>query len=162
MRAGGGLAQRAATLLKRWDAELVTFDGSGRYVSVDSSQSVVGIAASIPYTAGSTNMNAAVQVLEARHYDRIVILSDMQNWVTGQTADFDLRKYEKIARVQPWVYFFDLTASGTVRVPPDRVRLISGWSDADFKLFDRLETDPQAPINQVQNMRFAPSAEANL
>src|SRR4051812_35634806 len=38
----------AAALIKRWDADLVTFDGSARYVPVDSSQSVLGIAESIP------------------------------------------------------------------------------------------------------------------
>jgi 60 kDa SS-A/Ro ribonucleoprotein len=150
----------AAALIKRWNADLVTFDGSARYVPVDSSQSVLGIAESIPYTGGSTNLNCAFRALKERAYARIVILSDMQNWVADQTADADLRQYESAALAHPWVYSFDLTGSGTLQVRPDRVRLVSGCSDAVFKLFDRLETDPNALISQVENVQFPKATDS--
>jgi hypothetical protein len=57
------------------------------------------------------------------------------------------------------VYSFDLTGAGTTQVRPDRVRLVSGWSDATFKLFNRLEQDPKALVQQVEAVQFVGTAE---
>lgn len=138
-----------AILAKATKADVVTFDDRARYVQLNLRDSVMSITRAIPYTAGGTNLNAAFAELEAK-YDRIIVLSDMQNWVAGRTGQQDFASYCQRFKANPKVYSWDLKNSGTLQFPEQNVFCLAGWSDKVFDLISSLEQDRSVLVNEVE------------
>jgi 60 kDa SS-A/Ro ribonucleoprotein len=142
----------AAILAKAWNADIVTFDGSARYVQWDLSLPVLAISKAIGFNGGDTRFDSALELIARgkAKYARIVVLSDQQNWVSGYTA---MQAYEKFCRAtgsKPSVYSWDLAHQGTIQFPEDKVYCVAGWSDKVFGLFKALEQDRQALVNRIE------------
>lgn len=142
-----------AVIAKAWDADVISFDGSARYVNYNRKDSTMTLARGFRYSGGSTNMPAAVQMMN-RKYDRILILSDMQTWVGGNTNSI-LSGYERLYGAKPFVYSFNLQEQGgTTAFPEARVACIAGFSDKVFKLMGSMERDPQTLVNTIEAVEF--------
>lgn len=146
-------------LVKSNDCDLMLFDGSARYVNVNTMDSLSTIQRGIfdQCTGGSTNFHAPFE--EARKaYDRIIILSDMQGWVdsgwgmTKPQATFE--KYKKKFDCTPFVYSFDLRGYGSLQLPEDKVFCLAGFSEKIFDIMKLLETDRNALVKKIEAVTF--------
>ena len=152
----GGLF--TAILAKAWNADVITFGDSARYVQLNLNDSVFTIAANISFTGGGTNLDSAFQLIasasgrvrrQLQKYARIVVLSDQQNWVSGQTGQQSFEAYCRKAGCKPVLYSWDLAHQGSIQFPEDKVYCIAGWSDRVFDLFKLLEQDRNALIAKI-------------
>lgn len=122
-------------------AEFVMFDDRGRYIPVNTDQSVVKLKNDIDtaFTGGGTNHAAAVTALRSK-YDFIVWLSDEQGWANGRSitnsAAAALAVYNQRFNASPTVFSFNLNSQdGTMQFPESQVVALAGWS---FKTLDLL------------------------
>ena len=144
----------AATLVKATGADLMLFSDDARYISLNRRDTTLTAANSIPFISGGTNFNAIFQ--RANHaYDRIVILSDMQGWVGGGAPVAAFAAYQKKYDVAPRVYSFDLKGYGTLQFPQERVYCLAGWSDRVFEVMQKLDSDPEAMVSEVEAISLA-------
>jgi 60 kDa SS-A/Ro ribonucleoprotein len=142
----------AAVCAKAWSADVIKFSDSAAYVNYNAKDSTMSLARSFKFSSGGTNMPAAVQAMN-RKYDRILILSDMQTWIGGNT-NTTLHAYQRKFGIKPWVYSFDLAGAGTMAFPEDRVAAIAGFSDKIFKVMSLLEQDKNAMVNTIEEVTF--------
>jgi 60 kDa SS-A/Ro ribonucleoprotein len=142
----------AAVCAKAWNADVIKFSDSATYVNYNAKDSTMSLARSFKYSSGGTNMPAAVQAMNKK-YDRILILSDMQTWIGGNTNSV-LQAYTRKYGIKPWVYSFDLAGQGTMAFPEDRVAAIAGFSDKIFKVMSLLEQDKNAMVNTIEQVTF--------
>jgi len=140
----------AAVICKAWDADLIMFESTSRYVNYNKKDSTMSLSRALKFNGGGTNMPSAVQLMN-RKYDRILILSDMQTWIGGNTNSV-LSAYQRKFGVKPWVYSFDLNGQGTMAFPEDRVAAIAGFSDKIFKVMSLLEQDKDAMVHTIENV----------
>ena len=152
-----------AILAKAWNADIVVFDTSAKYVNLNLDDSVFTIAKNIPFTGGGTDLECAFRLLHHlreisvdvpkaafRRYARLVVLSDQQNWVSGRTGMQSFEAYCRKAGRRPTVYSWDLNHQGSIQFPEDKVYCIAGWSDKVFDLFKALEQDRAALVSRIE------------
>ncbi len=146
----------AAVLLKSNDSDLVLFSDGAKYKTVNPQDSTLTIAKGISYASGGTNMNAVFELIvdKKKKYDRIIILSDMQNWVEGQTPVYNWNEYKKEMGINPNIYSFDLNGYGTLQFPEDKVFCIAGWSEKIFSVMSVLEKDRNALIGEIEKIEL--------
>lgn len=146
----------AAVLLKSNDADLVLFSDGAKYKTVNPQDSTLTIARGISYASGGTNMNAVFELIvdKKKKYDRIIILSDMQNWVEGQTPVYNWDEYKKTMGIDPNIYSFDLNGYGTLQFPEDKVFCVAGWSEKVFDVMKVLEEDKNALIKKIDSIEL--------
>jgi 60 kDa SS-A/Ro ribonucleoprotein len=143
----------AATLVKSNNCDLITFDTHGRYINYNPLDSTITIRKSIPFSGGGTNFDAIF--LTAREkYDRIIILSDMQSWVTGKVPRVTYNAYKAKYDTNPLIYSFDLQGYGSLQFPENRVYTLAGFSEKIFDIMALLEQDVNALINKIKNFDF--------
>lgn len=143
----------AATLVKAIDADFMTFDGDARYITLNSADSTLSIAKSIPFPGGSTNFHAIFDKAN-KAYDRIIILSDMQGWVGHNAPTASHANYCKRLGADPHVYSFDLVGLGTMQLPQRKVYCLAGFSDKVFDIMTQLETNKSALIDAIKAVDF--------
>jgi hypothetical protein len=139
----------SATLVKALRADFMTFDGSARYVTLNTDDSTLTVAKSIPFPGGSTNFHAIFQTARSA-YDRIIILSDMQGWVGHNTPTAEFDAYRKRTGANPHVYSFDLCGLGTMQLPAPRIYAMAGFSDKVFSIMEQLETNRDALVEEIE------------
>ena len=144
----------AAALYKTNDADMVAFSGDAHWVRANPSDSIFTIANGLKsMVGGSTNLNLAIRLLN-RRYDRIIILSDEQNWDENKTAAGDVNVYKKTYSATPIVYSFDIAGYGTLQIPEKDVYCLAGWSDKVFDIMKFLESDKEALINEIEKVEL--------
>lgn len=144
----------AAVLVKAWDADLVQFDTTARYVeNLNTKDSTMTLAKKLQYSGGGTDMPCAIRALRKK-YDRVVILSDMQTWVNNASPVGDFNAYKKRFDAKPRVYSFDLQNYGTMAFPQEDVYALAGFSEKVFDLFKHLEQDRNAMVNKIEAYQF--------
>jgi hypothetical protein len=147
-----------AILVKANNADLITFDGSARYVNVDPSSSTLSLANALRFEGNDTNMQSFFPIIPAnRKYNRVILLSDMQGWsgdYSRRTPQGTLNDYKKRSGANPYFYSFDLKNYGSLQFPENGVFCLAGFSDKIFSIMSLLEKDRNALINEVKKIEF--------
>lgn len=144
----------AAVLLKANDADLMRFDDSASYKSVNTADSTLSIARAISASDGGTDLNSVFRqaAIAKRPYDRIIVLSDMQSWISYRTPGKVLEQYQIATGSKPHIFSFDLAGHGTLQFPESRVYCLAGFSEKAFDVMKLLEADRQALINEIEKI----------
>lgn len=153
----GGLF--SAILIKSNDCDFMSFSDDAHYHNINSDDSTLTIAKGMKFASGGTNFHAIFEKAK-KAYDRIVILSDMQGWMTGglgqeggaPTSTF--ATYKKKYDVDPIVYSFDLQGYGTLQFPERNVYCLTGFSEKVFDTMKMLETDKNALIEEIERIEL--------
>lgn len=141
----------AAVLYKaNQDADLMLFSDAARYHSPSARANVLDLAADIAKraVASGTNFHAIFQAAN-RPYDRVIILSDMQAWMGGNTPEKAFKEYKTRHKADPYIHSFDLCGHGTSQFPQNKVCMVAGWSDKVFNVMPLVEKDRKALINEI-------------
>lgn len=141
----------AAVLVKANGADLMVFSDAARYFTLNETDSTLTAAKSIPFISGGTNFNAIFEHAN-RAYDRVIILSDMQAWVGDGAPVKAFADYRKRYSTAPRIFSFDLKGNGTLQFPQEQVYALAGWSDHVFDILQKLDADPAALINAVEEV----------
>ena len=158
-----------AVLAKSNNADILMFDTKAKYLNVNLSDSVGTITEKIQaaFNGGGTNFKLIFDHANKK-YDRIIILSDMQAWVStpycgGWGIDYGVStntpnqiygEYCAKFKAQPKVYCFDLKGYGSAQFPQEHVYSLSGFSEKVMDIMKVLENDPQAFINQIKAIKL--------
>lgn len=135
------------------DADYMQFANDARYRNLDTvGLGLFALAENIERTcqSGGTNFNSIFQTAKPG-YDRIIILSDMQGWMEGNTQRA-FADYAKRSKKVPFLYSFNLSAQGTSMFPEKQVCLLSGFSDKIFDVMSRVEQDPKVLVDEVEKV----------
>lgn len=143
----------SAVLLKANDCDFMTFDGSARYVNVNTNDSVLTIADSIKCTGGSTDFNSIFRTANKK-YDRIIILSDMQGWVEGGAHRQTFQDYKNNYKANPYIYSFDLHGYGSTQFIGSKVFALAGFSEKVFDSMKLMEQDKEALYNEIMKIEL--------
>lgn len=144
---------------KAINADIMEFGDNARYINYrldDVSMKFAGEFAKNNRVGHGTYFNAIFE-LAARHqkkYDRILIFSDMQGWVGGNSANSTFSQYKRMFNVNPFLYSFDLAGYGTMQFPEDKVFAIAGFSDKIIDIASKLEADKKALINEIKKVEI--------
>ncbi len=147
----------AAIMIKACNADFMNFSDDAHYFNVNPMDSTITIANSIHFQSGGTNFHSIFQTAN-KHYDRIIILSDMQGWVLSHeneslpTAEYN--EYKRVTGANPKIYSFDLAGYGSMQFPQRNIYCIAGFSEKVFDLMKALEEDKDAMINQIKTIGF--------
>lgn len=137
----------AGIVTKSADADVVCFHTTADYLKIDGTMSVMAIVDKIlRHGSGGTYAEKAIEALN-KHYDRIVLLSDMQTY--GNSVQSELDSYErKFGKTK----FYSVNMGGYEVSPFSEYRkdvvLLGGWSE---KIVDY--------IKEYENPRVLPAIE---
>jgi len=154
----------SAVLLKvNEDADFIAFADEAKYFTIDTSDSVITLADKVAEKSqecgGGTNFHSIFETIK-KNYDRIIILSDMQGWMTDSTwmhpgaPTKTFAKYKTNYKADPYVYSFNLNDYGTIMFPEKNVFAIAGWSEKIFDVMKILETDKNALIAEIEKVQL--------
>lgn len=143
----------SAVLVKKNNADFMTFSDNAQYTNVNPMDSTITIADSIRFADGGTNFPAIFKVAN-RKYDRVIILSDMQGWIGRDTPVGEFNEWKKRTGANPFVYSFDLKNYGSMMFPESNVFCLAGYSDKTFDLISMLEKDKKAFVNEIKKVVF--------
>lgn len=149
----------SAVLYKALDADLICFAESGKYVTLNPVDSTLTLAEKIKkQISGGTNFNAIFDTAKEK-YDRIIILSDMQAWMSRGYGGESLPRssfeaYKRRTGANPLIYSFDLQGYGTLQFPEQNVFALAGFSEKVFDIMKLLETDKKALINEIEKIEL--------
>jgi uncharacterized protein with von Willebrand factor type A (vWA) domain len=148
----------AAALYKSNDSDIFLFDDNVYQMNFVTIGSVYNTYSALIQAAtknmGGTNLNRAISALN-KPYSRIIILSDMQNWIEGRVPTRELLAYKsKYNCSNVKVYSFDLNGYGTLQFPEKNVYALAGYSDKVFDLMRLLESDRNAMINEIKKVNI--------
>lgn len=146
-----------AVLYKATDSVLLTFDDRARFVTLNPNDSLLTLMKNIRFTGGGTNFNSIFDS-STQKFDRIIILSDMQAWMTSGWASSNPRQsfayYKQRTGAEPLVYSFDLNNYGSMQFPEKNVYCLAGFSDKIFDIMSVLEEDRNALIHKIESVKF--------
>jgi 60 kDa SS-A/Ro ribonucleoprotein len=146
-----------SVLYKATDSMLLTFDDRARYISLNPRDSLLSLMQRLPFTGGGTNFNAIFDS-STEKFDRVIILSDMQAWITDGWGSSNPKQafanYKQRTGADPIIYSFDLNAYGSMQFPERNVYCLSGFSDKIFDIMKVLEEDRNALINKIESIEF--------
>lgn len=145
----------AAMLYKTNNADYMTFSDDAEYRSLNDSDSVLTIAEEIERSIQSsgTNFHAIFESVN-KAYDRIIILSDMQGWVGGDSARKELKEYKLKYKCEPKIFSFDLDSYGTLQFPEKNVFCLAGLSEKVFDVMSLLEKDKDALVEDIRKIEL--------
>jgi hypothetical protein len=135
------------------NADLISFDTSYRTHAYRRGVTVLATLEGIQWRGGGTDFH---QIFDyALHsdvaYDRIIILSDMQSWVSYHTPAALYHQYCGRVGKPVRIFTFDLVNYGSLQFPEPDVYALAGFNaDAVFKIMQLLEEDPRAIVNRVK------------
>lgn len=142
-----------AALYKKNGAHVMLFDTKAKMVNPDARGTVLGLAQGIQEIAqrefgGGTDFDLIFK--HNNPYDRIIILSDMQSWVSGSPPLFNA--YCQRTGCNPKVHTFDLTGYGTMQFPQKNVFIYTGFSDKVLDTMAFVEQDQDALLNEIKKI----------
>lgn len=138
----------SSVLVKATYADFMTFDGTARYQTLNPADSTLTVAKSIRFNGGDTQFKTIFRTAN-KAYDRVIILSDMQNNSIG-TGNDTLGEYRNRMGCNPFVYSFDLAGNGSMQFPQSKVCFLAGFSDKVFDIMAMLEKDKNALVNTIK------------
>jgi hypothetical protein len=144
----------AAVLAKSSDADIMQFGTSVSWTKYNPADSTLTIANGMRANHGGTEFHLIFDKATAK-YDRIIILSDMQAWVTGRyysnVPTEALKNYRARTGANPNIWSFDLQGYGTLQFPENKVYTLAGFSEKVFDIIPMIEEgDKQALINRIE------------
>lgn len=146
-----------AVLYKKLDSMLLTFDNDARYITLNPNDSLLSLMQRIPFTGGGTNFNSIFDRSTAK-FDRVIILSDMQAWMTSGYGSSNPKQafanYKARTGAEPIIYSFDLNNYGSMQFPERNVYCLAGFSDKIFDIMSVLEEDRDALIHRIEAVKF--------
>lgn len=145
----------ASVLAKSNDADVMLFSDSAKYVSLNKRDSTLTIAKWLESQAQSagTNFHAVFQNATS-HYDRIIILSDMQGWVGQHTPVKAFQRYKEEYGADPKVFSFDLQGYGTLQFPERQVYCLAGFSDKTMDTLQMLDSGVSDLLKEIQEIEL--------
>jgi 60 kDa SS-A/Ro ribonucleoprotein len=152
-----------AILIKNNDVDFMGFSNDAYYMNLNNDDSVLTLCNTIKSKAksGGTNFHSIFQTAN-KAYDRIIILSDMQGWMTptdnfycsgGQPAP-TFNKYKTKYEANPKIYSFDLNGYGTLQFPEKNVYCFAGFSEKIFDIMNMFEKDSNALIKEIERIEL--------
>lgn len=153
-----------AVLAKANNADFMIFGDNALYVNynpMDSTLSIVnymmshnhGWYGSFGYVGHGTNFHAIFQTAN-KAYDRIVIFSDMQGWVSGNTPSSSFNEYKSAMNANPYIYSVDLNSYGDMQFPESNCFALAGFSEKIFDLMKALEQDPNVLLEKIEAVKI--------
>lgn len=144
----------ASVLVKANNADFMVFATSAKYVNVNTTDSTITIADSMRSVnvGGSTNFDMIWLNIQDNKYDRIIILSDEQGWVSGRSSAALFELYKKRLAIKTKLYSFDLQGYGSMQFPEKDVYCIAGFSEKTLEIMGHLEQDKNALINEIKKV----------
>ncbi len=143
----------SAVLIKSNNADFMVFSDNAQYRNVNPMDSTITISNSIRFASGGTNFLSIFQTANKK-YDRVVILSDMQGWMGGNTPVASFNAYKTKTGANPFIYSFDLNNYGSMQFPETNVFCLAGFSDKVFDIMSLMEQDKSALINTIKKVAF--------
>lgn len=146
----------AAVLFKSQpSADVLVFNTEAKMLRLHPNDSLTSLTKAVEKaaTGGGTDFRVIFQGAR-KAYDRIVILSDMQAWVGGQTPAAELAAYRRKFTADPRIFSFDLNGHGTLQFPEHKVFALAGFSDAVLATMKNLETDPSALVSEIERIQL--------
>lgn len=142
----------AAVLYKANEADMISFSNNARWQLPNPNDSIMTIAGNIENLNGGTNMSSIFRHIGNKYYDRIVILSDNENWVGFKAANAEYNAYCRRIGKTPHLYSWDLTGYSTNQFPESKLYILSGFSDKVFDVMKNLEEDKMALVNAINSV----------
>jgi hypothetical protein len=159
-----------AILAKASDADFMIFGCDAAYIDYDptcgtlklasdfmlhNNEYLSGDRADLKQVGHGTDIHSIFKTAN-KVYDRIVIFSDMQTWIKGDTScQTSLNKYkQRTGASNVKVYTVDLTGYGELAFPEQNVYCLAGWSEKIFDIMKLLEQDRNALIKVIENVRL--------
>lgn len=149
----------AAVLYRRNNADLMLFSNDAKYANVPPDGGVLGLSSGIRQAMGGGGTNfPSIFETAAAPYDRVIILSDMQGWLSTDGGSplpgGAFEQYVQRVGKRPLVYSFDLAGLGTLQFPQQGVYCLAGFSDRVFEIMTLLEQDRNALVNRIEAVEF--------
>lgn len=144
-----------AVLTKTNDADFLLFDDRASYHNINLGDTLSTITKTISAgcRGGGTNFDCIFDPLN-KAYDRIIILSDMQAWISGRTPQAAFGRYCAKHKAKPKVFCFDLQGYGTTQFPSEGIYQLAGFSDKTMDLMQALERDPSAVLTAINSVEL--------
>lgn len=142
-----------AILAKANNCDIMTFERNAQYMNYNPGDSIMTIRDSFAYNGGGTNFNSIFRTLN-KAYDNIIILSDMQGWLSVYTPKAECDEYKKRFNANPHIYSWDLAGLGTLQLPQNQVYCLAGFSDKVFDIMAMLKEDRNALINEIKSIEL--------
>lgn len=148
----------ASVLYKTNDADLIMFNDRARYETLNPSDTVSTLTQKIrsKFQSAGTDFEPIFQTAN-KAYDRIIILSDMQAWVSGRVPAKAFNAYCKKFNCSPKIYSFDLAGYGTMQFPEKNVFCLAGFSDKIFDVMKLLDEDKEALVHKIETYKLTRS-----
>ena len=143
----------AALLVKSNKSDVICFDSEARYKVYNPNDSVMTIAKEFKNRPAGTNFDPIFEIAN-KAYDRIIILSDMQAWMSYNTPTRTFNQYKTKYGCNPKIYSFDLTGYGSLQFPEKDVYALAGFSEKIFDIMKLLETDKNALIKKIEEVEI--------
>lgn len=143
-----------AVLAKANNCDVMSFSTSAQYKSYNPSDSVTSIRDSFKYAGGGTNFKS-IFLTANKKYDRVVILSDMQAWMSYYSPTTELAQYKSKFNANPFIYSWDLAGYSTLQFPEQNVFALAGFSDKVFDIMSLMETDKNALFNEINSIELS-------
>lgn len=143
----------AAVLLKTNDCDLIKFSYDAMYQTVNTDDSLMTIKDRLCFAGGGTNFISIFENANKK-YDRIILLSDMQAWVSSYyhvSPSAAYNKYKERYNNNCKMYSIDLAGYGTLQIPEKDVYCLAGFSEKIFDVMKYLEEDKDALLNIVKS-----------
>lgn len=165
-----------SVLYKACDADLMLFAQDARYETLMPTDATLSIAKRLRDMAngGGTNFFSIWETMN-RAYDRIVILSDMQGWMSSgglarmvmptatglltfqdvhMTMSAALQHYKSRTGANPHIFSFDMAGYGTLQLPENNVYCLAGFSDKILGMMKFLEEDKKAMEKEIESINL--------
>lgn len=159
------VASLMGIILWKVGADLILFADEARYFSGDPNNSVLSLVGNINGydLGGCTKLSAGLSLID-KHYDRIILISDMQSWVETKFRQEPVQKVwhkltEKYGPMK--LYSWDLAGYGSLQFPEKEVYLLGGFSEKVFQLMEYIERGPQTLIEEIMAFKV-PSSEKRV
>jgi len=132
-----------AILAKANNADIITFSDKAKYINYDLDTPTIKLAQSFRFAMGGTNFADAIYCMN-KQYDRIILLSDMQAWMSDRLMPEYFRQYRIKYDAYPYFYSFDLAGYGTTLKPEPKVLAMAGFSEKVFDVMALLEDNKKS------------------
>ena len=155
---GDKAALFAAALYKaNKTSEFMIFSTDATYVTIDSRVPVSMLSQTLMHSldGGGTNFNAIFDRAD-KAYDNIVILSDMQAWMTGgyshNAPTQSLNAYKERTGARPRIFSFDMAGYGSLQFPEPEIYALAGISEKTFDIMGFLCEDKNALLKTIESI----------
>ena len=140
-------ALTAAIMVRKTGADLMAFANEAAYIEDAPEYTTTKLVEKIlKLEVGAGTNFASIFAKANKGYDRILIFSDMQDWMSGTHAQKWAEKYSPNVKV----FSFDLSGYGTAAFDGKNHHQLFGFSTRMFDFIKTLEVDKRALIKTIE------------